>query len=128
MHTLRRVGELRREVAGRFPEGFVALAVLPHVSLEAPLLKELRAEAERLMTTSPKELLAVAEVIEGSGFLAATVRSIATGLVLVTRPPFPTRIFAGVEPAAAWLAAWADRGERATAPRRLVEAMRDTLV
>jgi hypothetical protein len=25
MHTLRRVGELRREVAGRFPEGFVAM-------------------------------------------------------------------------------------------------------
>lgn len=44
-----------------------------------------------------------AVVFEGSGFGASLVRSVATGLTLVARQPFPHRVFSGVESAAEWV-------------------------
>jgi hypothetical protein len=49
-------------------------------------------------------------------------------MVILTRPRWSMRIFPGIEPAAAWLSAWVDRAERPSAPRRLAEAIRHTLV
>jgi hypothetical protein len=123
---LRRMGAVQRDVAARFPGGYAALAMLPMVRRPA-MTRELREEAERLTSSSPPELRAVAEVIDGKGFLAATLRSVATSMVMLTRPAWPMRVFAGVEPAAAWLATWVDREARASAPRRLVEAIRGSL-
>jgi hypothetical protein len=123
---LRRIGAVQEGVARRFPGGYAALALLPDVP-HVGFVGELREEAVRLTLSTPKELRAVAEVIEGKGFLAATVRSIATGLMLVARPAWSMRVFAGIEPAAAWLSSWVDREARPSAPRRLVEAIRHTL-
>jgi hypothetical protein len=124
---LHRIHEIQRDVAARFPRGFAALAILPVLS-PRPLSKEMREAAELVTGDAPPELLAVAEVIEGRGFVAAAIRSIATGLILVTRPRWPMRIFASVEPAAAWVSAWVEGEGRPTATRRLTEAIRHTLV
>ena len=124
---LRSLVAIQRDVAARFPEGYVALAILPLVA-PRPLPKDMLEAAQLVTSAAPPELMAVAEVIEGNGFLAATARSVATGMTLVARPRWPMRIFPGVEPAAAWLATWVDRPSRPTAPRRLVEAIRHTLV
>ena len=124
LHT---VAAIQRDVAARFPGGYAALAILP-VLAPQPLPRDMLDAAQALTSSAPPEMQAVAEVIEGKGFLAATARSVATGMLLVGRPRWSMRIFAGVEPAAAWLSAWVDRAERPSAPRRMAEAIRHTLV
>ena len=47
---------------------------------------------------------ATAVVSEGTGFFAALVRSVVTGIAFVARPPFPIDTFATVDDAAIWLA------------------------
>jgi hypothetical protein len=123
---LRRLDEIQRAVAARFPGGFVALAILPNLRA-FPFDDDLREEAVRLTSSTPPELLAVAEIIEGKGFIAASIRSIATGMVFIARPKWAMRVFPGVEPAAAWLARWVDKGDTSVT-RRLVEAVKHTLV
>jgi hypothetical protein len=131
---LRIAGALERKVAARFPDGFVVLAVLPTINLRLP--SDVREEAERLSLDRPRELKAIAQVIEGKGFIAASVRSVAVGVVMLARPQkdgdgvqrerTPMRIFSGVEPASAWLATFLDREKRATAPRLLAEAVKNS--
>jgi len=41
---------------------------------------------------------------EGRGFRASAVRSVAAGLAVVARQPFPHRVFATISEAAGWLA------------------------
>src|ERR1700689_4854071 len=66
---LRRLHAIQRDVATRFPNGFSALAILPVLS-PRPLSKEMREAAELVTGDAPPQLLAVAEVIEGRGFVA----------------------------------------------------------
>jgi hypothetical protein len=124
---LERLGAIQQDIAGRFPEGFAALAILP-VLRPRPMPPGMLDAARALTETAPPELQAVAEVIDGKGFMAATARSMATGILMLGRPRYAMKIFPGVEPAAAWLAAWVERAERPTAPRRLAEAIRHTLI
>lgn len=49
-------------------------------------------------------VIASALVFEGTGFKAATVRALTTTLNMVTRQPFPHKVFATVSEASAWLA------------------------
>ena len=44
-----------------------------------------------------------AVVHEGAGFRAAAVRSVVTGIAMLSKVPFPHHIFATVEQAAKWL-------------------------
>lgn len=46
----------------------------------------------------------LANVIEGQGFYAAAIRSVASGLALLSRVQFDQKVFDGVDPAARWLA------------------------
>jgi hypothetical protein len=59
-----------------------------------------------------------AVVHEGSGFRAAAVRGVVTGLTLLARQPYPHRIFARFDDAARWLAV----SLRETAPDKPIEA------
>ena len=64
------------------------------------------------------------------------MRSVAVGVAMLSRPQkdstgaqkerTPMRIFSGVEPASAWLATFLDRDKRATAPRLLAEAVKNS--
>lgn len=63
-----------------------------------------------LMRDPLTPLLASAVVIESAvAFAASLVSSIITGLELVTRPAFPTRMFAKLPAGAAWLATELDK-------------------
>jgi hypothetical protein len=44
-----------------------------------------------------------AVAFEGSGFRAAMVRGVVTGLTMLARMPYPHKVFAGVEESARWL-------------------------
>jgi len=124
---LHRIHAIQGDVAGRFPRGFSAMVILPGLS-PLSLTSEVRAAAERMTNDAAPQFLGLAQVIEGRGFVTAAIRSIATGMVLGTQPPWPMRIFAGIEPAAAWLAAWVEGETRPAATRKLTEALRQTLV
>jgi hypothetical protein len=130
--TVRRIDSLavlQSYAAARFPRGYATLVLLPKLEGVLPGLREtgLREASRRLIESAPDEVLGVAEVIEGTGFVAASARSVATGLVLAARPRWSMRVFPSVEPAAQWITQWVDREERAAAPRRIVEALRHTL-
>lgn len=47
---------------------------------------------------------ALATVIRGDGFWAATIRSVAAGLAVLGRVDFPQRVFHDIDPAVRWLA------------------------
>jgi len=98
---LRRVGVIQGDVERQWPKGFVALALIR--SANANLPADVRAEAERLSSQPSASLRAIAQVIYGTGFAAAAIRSVATGMQIVTRQPRPTKIFDTLENAAAWL-------------------------
>ena len=99
---LRRVGEIGHELARQWPKGFVALALI-HSKNAPSLPPDVRAEAQKLSREPAANMRAIAQVIYGSGFVAAAVRSIATGMVLLSRSRKPTKIFGTLERASTWL-------------------------
>ena len=121
---LRLAGEREAAFAARHPEGFVVLAVLPSMLLNLP--SDVRDEAERLSRHRSPYLQAIALVIEGTGFVAAAVRSVASGISMLSRDKTPMRTFNNVEPASAWIATFLERERRVTAPRLLSEAVKNS--
>ena len=69
----------------------------------APPSADIRKAIARLMDSKANRIRASALVFEGNGFRASTVRSVATGLSLLARRPYPHRTFATVKEAAMWL-------------------------
>lgn len=67
------------------------------------------AEARNLgaafLAKNSNRIVASAVVHEGSGFKAAAVRAVVTGLSMLARQPFPHKVFSEVQPAASWLSA-----------------------
>lgn len=96
---LRAVGDHQQRVASLRPRGFVTLAVLP--SQHTRMSPQVRGAAEDLARNPSPALVAVAQVITGQGFVAATTRMIAAGMALLGRTP--TRLFASSDAAALWL-------------------------
>jgi len=96
---LRALGGHQQRVADLHPRGFVTLAVLP--SQHTRMSPEVRGAAEELARNPSPALVAVAQVITGNGFVAASTRMIAAGLALLGRTP--TKLFASSDAAALWL-------------------------
>lgn len=88
----------------RHPKGVAAFVVFPlaGASLSFRDVQVDRVEMERVAKRFISIGRGCATVIEGSGFVAATVRSVVSGLTLVTRPPFPSRIFETVDQGVSW--------------------------
>jgi hypothetical protein len=98
---LRRVGEIGDELARQWPRGFVTLALIRAANAYLPA--NARAEAEKLSKSPSPNLKAIAQVIYGTGFKAAAIRSLATGMVLLARSKRPTKVFGTLESASTWL-------------------------
>jgi hypothetical protein len=73
-----------------------ANAPLPTSGARAGLAHMLRANADALVCS--------AVAFAGSGFRAAAVRGVATGIAVMSNHQFPHRIFASIDEAADWLA------------------------
>lgn len=84
------------------PGGVVVLNLLPG---DRPLPSaEVRDYAERKQSEDLAGVLAHATVVTGEGFRAGALRSMLAGLYLVSRSPFPRKVFSDVGEAAAWQA------------------------
>jgi len=90
--TLAGVRALRQactDFGARNPEGVLLLTII-HAGAPAPLPR-VRAELARFLGES-SQIRASAVVMEGSGFRAAFVRGVVTGLTLLARQPFPHEV------------------------------------
>jgi hypothetical protein len=79
-------------------------ALFTVVAKEAsPPSSEARTALSNVLRHGVDAVLASAVVMEGDGFRASMVRSVATGLAVVARQPFPHRVFARTADAAEWI-------------------------
>lgn len=85
----------------RRPEGLVMLVIV-NAANELPDAATREAMA-RDMKRHESFTRAMALVYEGDGFRAAAVRSVFVGLQMLSRQALPTKVFAAVDEAAAWL-------------------------
>lgn len=80
-----------------------ALCVVAEAEAASPDL-EARVLIADMMRDAGAHLRGTACVVSARGFSGAAIRAIITGLSLVAREPYPTRVFAAPADAAAWLA------------------------
>jgi hypothetical protein len=93
--------ETYREQATRYPSGVYLLTI---IEKGAPMPStEQREEVAVFLRSGSGRTRMSAVVIEGTGFRAAAVRSVVTGLAMLVRLPYPHEIFGTLEQAAKWL-------------------------
>lgn len=122
---VRAVDERLHDFARTNPSGGGLMTI---IEANAPLPEaHVRDALAGVLKKHPVAIKSSAVVHEGSGFRAAAVRGVVTGLTLLARQPFPHRIFATVDDGSRWLAA----SLRETAPHanvdgeHLIEAVRE---
>lgn len=102
--------------------------VITIVEPDAPFPEaHVREALANFMRRSSSSMKSSAVVHEGTGFRAAAVRGVVTGLTLLARQPFPHRIFATVPDGCRWLAGSLRETapELAYDPDQLIEAIRE---
>ncbi|APR85992.1 Hypothetical protein A7982_11341 [Minicystis rosea] len=91
-----------RLLARKHPKGFAVVGIIGE---EVPVA--MPADVRALATAITKEFrpnyYALCEVVVGSGFRAATLRSIVSGIRMVARTTCPAQVFAETGPCARWL-------------------------
>jgi hypothetical protein len=97
------------KVAAQTPGG-VAVTVVIEAGVPPPD-PTTRARITEVMRANAAANRGIAYIIEETGFVAAAMRSVVTGTLLIVRPPYPARVFATVKKAAPWLLAQAGAGE-----------------
>jgi len=93
--------EAIEQVASRHPGDAGILCIIEPASEPPP--QSLREAASTLLNQFAPKLRCVAYVIEGTGFRAATIRGVLSGIELVRRSAYPARYFATVAEAAIWI-------------------------
>ncbi len=73
-------------------------------SAAKPPRDAIRSEIHQTLSALGSQIVAIAQVVEGHGFLAAAKRSALSMIALITRYPFPVRIFGEVLDGSVWLA------------------------
>jgi hypothetical protein len=90
-----------REQATRYPSGVYLLTIIEH-GAPMPSTEEREAVAVFLRSGAGRTRMS-AVVSEGTGFRAAAVRSVVTGLAMLVRLPYPHEVFGSLDQAAKWL-------------------------
>lgn len=101
VERLRKVAPCQRDFMRRYPGGFTLLSIVEPEGRD--FSAESRAEAAKLGRETHAYIRGQAYVIEGRGFMAAAVRSIVSGTMLLTRFQAPQKVFDGVGEAGPWL-------------------------
>ncbi len=99
VRTIQRVYD---ELAGQNPRGVFMLTI---VEERAPLpVVEVRDALAKFLASGAGRSKKSAVVHEGSGFRAASVRGVVTGLAMIARLPYPHKVFSTPTDAARWFA------------------------
>jgi hypothetical protein len=95
------LAEYQEEMARDYPAGYGSLTILGAGA--GKVSAEVRAEAERVSRRGSLHIRANAQVIEGTGFGAAAVRSVAMAIMALSGSRAPFKMFDSLSPAAGWL-------------------------
>lgn len=109
--TLPRLTAFARGIRGFLPQcegrGYASITVIePGISLRLP--DDVRAASEALQREFAPNIKCMAYLVQQQGFVAATARTIASGFVLLTRAPYPLKIFATTDECATWASTYVD--------------------
>lgn len=85
------------------PEGRYAAITVIEPTIELPFDDEARRLSTRLQARFASHMICQAYLVEGSGFLPATVRTLTAGLSLMNRSPYKTKVFSEPGPLVSWL-------------------------
>lgn len=116
--TLQGVANAKRVFDAAMDEHPGGVFLVTVVEFEATMPPpESRDALARLLADGSGRTILSAVAYEGTGFRAAAIRSIVSGLALLARLPYPHQIFASVDDACAWFSrtspharSWGDRG------------------
>jgi hypothetical protein len=109
-HRVRAFRAAQRVVAAG-PGEFGGISIMaPAANAKVDLGEELRREFVASMTEFNGRPVSAAVVVEGAGFMAASLRALTSGITLVARPKYPIKVFANRTDAARWLAPLVVRG------------------
>lgn len=111
----------------RYPAGFPTLTWVT-LAAGVSMDDDARKAATTVTSSFAKQLLCQATLVEGTGFQAAAVRAIISGLDAVSRSPNPKKVFSTVGPAVAWCAPYRVGGDAASAAdiTRELTSLRET--
>jgi hypothetical protein len=99
------VSDLRRALTATASKSEqIALVTIVEPNAPPPP-SEVRDALARLLGEFGRTIRFSAVAFEGSGFRAAMVRGVVTGLTLLARMPYPHKVFAGVDESSRWLTA-----------------------
>lgn len=109
--TTRRIQIVERAISELLPacegRGYGSITVIePSVSMRVP--DDAREASTQLQRKYASEMKCSAYLVEGSGFLPAAVRTMTAGMALVTRSPFPIKVFSDGPACASWVGSIAD--------------------
>lgn len=107
-----------RKLKAEFPDGSGYVVVLR--SDVPPPKDSARANIRRILVEFGTVVNAGAMVVEGSGFVAATLRSVLSLINLASRPTYPLKVFSSVSEACYWLPRQIGGGKRAISPLELI--------
>ena len=100
---IQRMRSVLRPFVTRF-DAFCSLNVVDIAHASSAMPDDARREVASTQREFESRQRGLANVIEGEGFWAASLRSVASGLAFMSRVKFEQRIFDAVDPAARWLA------------------------
>lgn len=95
----------KRIALRRNPDGVMVINLVD--GEKPPPSGPIRRHAEAKSKEDPHGVLCHATIILGEGFKPATIRSMLAGMYLVTRAPYPRKVFAASAEAAAWAVQYA---------------------
>lgn len=87
----------------------IGVVILIEPTAAPPAAAERKGLAE-VFSTRAEVVDAVAVIPQGSGFRASMVRGVVTGLSLISRFPYPYKVFGNLDVAAGWLTPQVDGG------------------
>jgi hypothetical protein len=91
----------KRKIQGLYPDG---LYVFNIVDGQRPAPDaDVRNYAAKKQTEDNQGVLAHITIVRGDGFRPSTIRSLLTGLHLMSRSPFPRKVFAHLHDGTSWL-------------------------
>jgi hypothetical protein len=116
---------LRKEYTAFAAQHPAGTGLLTIVEPDAPMpSSDAREALADFMNDNRQSILVSGVAYEGSGFRAAAVRSVVTGLTMLARQPFPHKVFPTLEDASQWMVANLRGGKAgATEVRRFIDAI-----
>jgi hypothetical protein len=111
LESLVEVRRCLKALAARVQGPIYTLTVLEPSAFNTSLPTPVREEASRIVRDMAPRTGATVTVIEGTGFRSATARLVTSGVYLLSRQTFPTKVFDTVPEGARWLLSMARRRE-----------------